>query len=98
MHGQNSSGNDQFTDVVETLRPKTVKTWNKPEPGSIKVNVDASFIFSDGQASVGVVARNEKGEILFLLQGLCLVATRWKKLNFMPSQMVFLLQLVGSRV
>jgi ribonuclease HI len=62
---QNSSGNDQFTDVVETLRPKTVKTWKKPEPGSIKVNVDASFISSDGQASVGIVARNEKGEILF---------------------------------
>jgi hypothetical protein len=58
---QNSSGNDQFTDVVETSRPKTFKTWKKPEPGSIKVNVDASFISSDGQASVGVVARNEKG-------------------------------------
>jgi hypothetical protein len=62
---QNSPGNDQFTDVVETLRPKTVKTWKKPELGSIKVNVDASFISSDMQASVGVVARDENWEILF---------------------------------
>jgi hypothetical protein len=41
------------------------KTWVKPRRGCTKVNVDASYIQDGNQASVGVVARDEKGEVCF---------------------------------
>jgi ribonuclease HI len=39
--------------------------WEKPIAGTTKVNVDASFILGNGQASIGIIARNDKGEIIF---------------------------------
>jgi ribonuclease HI len=39
--------------------------WENPTAGKAKVNVDASFIPANGQASVGILARNDKGEIIF---------------------------------
>uniref|UniRef100_A0ACD5YAY2 Uncharacterized protein n=1 Tax=Avena sativa TaxID=4498 RepID=A0ACD5YAY2_AVESA len=39
--------------------------WKKPSTGTVKINVDGSFIIENGQSSIGVIARNGKGEILF---------------------------------
>jgi hypothetical protein len=41
------------------------KCFWEPTAGKAKVNVDASFILGNGQASVGILARNDKGEIIF---------------------------------
>jgi hypothetical protein len=40
------------------------QSWEVPPAGWIKVNVDASFVNATGEASVGVVIRNHKGEVL----------------------------------
>jgi len=38
--------------------------WEAPQEGSIKINVDASFVVGEDFASVGVVARDHAGAVL----------------------------------
>ena len=44
--------------------PKLVQEWKKHPRDSIKINVDAAF--KDGSSSIAVVARDCKGEVVFL--------------------------------
>jgi hypothetical protein len=37
--------------------------WEKPQPGYVKLNVDAAFFQQSGLTGLGIVARNEKGEV-----------------------------------
>jgi ribonuclease HI len=39
--------------------------WEKPGVGIVKINVDGSFVPGNDQASIGVVARNTYGEVIF---------------------------------
>ena len=52
----------------EIPAPTTINScyWETPISGTVKVNVDGSFIRENGQASIGIIARNDKWEILFL--------------------------------
>ncbi|XP_048493143.1 uncharacterized protein LOC125493698 [Beta vulgaris subsp. vulgaris] len=43
---------------------KFTKTWQPPPPGCVKINADASCS-DDGWVGLGVVARDEKGDVLF---------------------------------
>jgi hypothetical protein len=40
------------------------KAWSPPPVGFFKINVDASFVESIREASVGVVARDADGEVI----------------------------------
>jgi ribonuclease HI len=54
------------TDCLATKGlPNKQNTWIKALQGCVKVNVDASFVQVDSQANVGVVAREENGNVCF---------------------------------
>ena len=76
---------DGFYDTIE-VKEKVVN-WQPPDPESIKINVDASFVEAIRSASVGVVARNHLGEVI-ILHGIILgFAIAWMKRNLeRPSQ------------
>jgi hypothetical protein len=38
--------------------------WEPPPAGWIKFNVDGSFVQQSGEAGVGVIARDSKGDVL----------------------------------
>ena len=46
--------------------PAINQSWEVPPACWIKVNVDASFVNATGEASVGVVIMNHKGEVLLM--------------------------------
>ena len=47
---------------LQLLKP--IQRWKKPPRDSIKINVDAAF--KDGSSSIAVVARDCKGEVVFI--------------------------------
>jgi hypothetical protein len=50
--------------IVVDRREKTVKNqWQIPQEGTLKINVDASFIEDTGDATIGIIARDHLGQI-----------------------------------
>ena len=49
--------------------PKTTSTirWRPPVAGTVKVNADASILADSGQCHVGAVARDNKGQVFFMM-------------------------------
>ncbi|TVU19841.1 hypothetical protein EJB05_36016, partial [Eragrostis curvula] len=58
---------DQIPSDVKRKEPgnvRTIKKWVKPPCGRAKINVDAAFSVDSGRAGVGVIIRNDHGEIV----------------------------------
>lgn len=57
-------------DIVERLKPiaiiRQVK-WNKPDIGHVKLNLDSSYINSNGKARMGAVIGDSNGEVIIAL-------------------------------
>ncbi|XP_060201453.1 uncharacterized protein LOC132629989 [Lycium barbarum] len=56
-----------FCLIIEKLRPvHMVKqvTWICPQPGSIKINTDGSYLHKSGRAGIGGIVRNSQGELI----------------------------------
>lgn len=51
--------------VVKNLVVEPPETWAPPAAGKLKVNSDAAF--HNGKAGLGLVVRNEKGELMLLM-------------------------------
>ena len=72
-----AEGDHKGKKPVEPMRAgvdglaRTQERWNPPEDGKLKVNVDAAFTESSGEAGIGVVIRNHLGAI---------VLSAWKKI------------------
>lgn len=62
----NEKGKAKCWTPVPVVRQPTVRPqlWECPPAGWVKVNVDGSFIDQTGDAGVGVVIRDHKGEVL----------------------------------
>jgi ribonuclease HI len=43
---------------------KTIARWSKPEEGSLKINVDASFMKGDNSGATGLIVRNSEGRMI----------------------------------
>ncbi|KAH0672410.1 hypothetical protein KY290_024651 [Solanum tuberosum] len=55
-------------ELIDKLRPKvSVKTitWQKPEEGRIKLNINGSFLENNGKVGIGGIARDTNGNFLF---------------------------------
>lgn len=53
---------------MEKLKTKfsvKIVTWQKPEEGRIKFNIDVSFLDNSGKAGIGGIARNTNENFLF---------------------------------
>ncbi|KAK2654158.1 hypothetical protein Ddye_014014 [Dipteronia dyeriana] len=71
-HGKGST--EPITILMENLeiccceashmKVVTAKKWRPPPEGSLKFNVDRSFIVETGKAGIGGILRNSKGEVL----------------------------------
>ena len=60
-----NKGKERVDGFYDTIKVKEkVVNWQPPNPESIKINVDASFVEAISSASVGVVARNHLGEVI----------------------------------
>ena len=70
---------DGFYDTIE-VKEKVVN-WQPPDPESIKINIDASFVEAISSASVGVVARNHLGEVIISSWIILGFAIAWMKQN-----------------
>ncbi|KAF8779228.1 hypothetical protein HU200_002906 [Digitaria exilis] len=62
------SGPTELVDSIHVLlstHESMMQSQSPPPEGWIKLNVDGSFVEATGDAGVGVIARNCKGEVLF---------------------------------
>jgi hypothetical protein len=60
--GVSDNGKEMVTDPKLSPGPTA---WVCPPDDWIKINVDGSFVEQTGEAGVGVIARNSKGEVIF---------------------------------
>lgn len=69
--------------VTETLKQRT--QWVAPPDGWMKVNVDGSFVEQSGEAGVGVVVRNHRGDVVCRHGGCCSDMDRLMKPRLRPA-------------
>lgn len=65
--------NNHHNDTNHKTRGQSRPTWCPPKCGWFKVNIDGAVFKEVGQSGVGVVIRNEKGELM---------GTMCKKISF----------------
>ena len=56
------NGREMVTHPKQSARPTA---WVCPPDDWIEINVDGSFVEQTGEAGVGVIARNNKGDVIF---------------------------------
>lgn len=56
--------NRQYREEGENFSLCTLEKWERPPVGWVKANVDESFVPQTGDAGIGVVVRNNEGEVL----------------------------------
>ncbi|XVF84716.1 hypothetical protein PTKIN_Ptkin17bG0060500 [Pterospermum kingtungense] len=58
-------------------------SWKAPPAGTVKLNVDVAYSTSKEEASLGIVARNSNGEVLFSAAG-----KRWSILSSLQAELL----------
>lgn len=56
----------KFADLgsLSSAHQTVCKTWHKPEPGVLKINVDAAFFQETNELGLGMVMRDEEGRFV----------------------------------
>ena len=64
-------------------------SWKPPQPGRVKINVDASFYKETNIAGLGIIARDEKGNVILATTKVQLTVLMLRRLNYLPAGRLF---------